>query len=380
MKDKIRVLHLIKTLDLGGAETNLANMVSAFDPGRFEIHVGYSAGGVIEERLRGSGLKLYKFARKPYRIKSAATIVIIARLMAYIIKNKIDIVHSHSFNACFWGGIAARLCGRKTVEHVHDWRYWDTRDFLRRKGGEENLSQYSFARFFKYISDMVIVLTKDSYEYILAKKLREKKDLRLIPNGIPIDQARFSETPSFSNGEKVVLTSSRVAPMKNIGLIVRIAPLVLKEVPNARFLIAGTGPEARSLNGMAAAMGIGESVRFMGFQPDINGLLSKTRVFLLPSLLELHSIAILEAMSNKVPVVTSVGVGGNGDFIRDWDNGVLLDPFSDDGWAEAVIRLLKNEDLRKQIGLEGYKTCCANFNIKDTVSRIQAAYEEITQR
>jgi glycosyltransferase involved in cell wall biosynthesis len=98
---------------------------------------------------------------------------------------------------------------------------------------------------------------------------------------------------------------------------------------------------------------------------------------LLPSFLELHSIAMLEAMSMRIPVVTSADVGCHDDFITSWRNGVLLDPFSDQGWADAIVRLLQNDELRKQIGQRGYDAVMEHCNIRDVARRFEALYDEV---
>ena len=102
-------------------------------------------------------------------------------------------------------------------------------------------------------------------------------------------------------------------------------------------------------------------------------------MFLLPSFLELHSIAILEAMSMKVPVVISQDVGCNSEFIDQWTNGVLLDPFKDEGWAQALIKLLEDSQLRRKIGDNGYQTCLRKFNIQDAAVRFEKLYKDLSK-
>src|SRR5437870_1870925 len=131
---KIRVLHIIKTLNLGGAETNLFNLVNAMDPGKFEAHVAYSFGGEIETRFKRAGVRLFKYAEGSHRVRSLASLAIILRLMRYILANDIDMVHTHIFNAHVWGLIAAKLTGRRVIEHVHDFRYLPESEFQRRRG------------------------------------------------------------------------------------------------------------------------------------------------------------------------------------------------------------------------------------------------------
>jgi glycosyltransferase involved in cell wall biosynthesis len=81
----------------------------------------------------------------------------------------------------------------------------------------------------------------------------------------------------------------------------------------------------------------------------------------------------------KVPIVVSKDVGCNSEFIRDWENGVLLDPFSNVGWAEAIIKLLKDNKLCATIGSNGYLTCRDKFDIKQTARAFEELYGQLAR-
>lgn len=377
----VRVLHLIKTLNLGGAETNLANLVRALDPARIECHVGYSLGGEIEDRFRDAGVRLFKYADRAHKVRSAATFGIVRRLAAYARANGIDVVHTHNFNSHAWGSFAAKLAGAKLVEHVHDFRYVDKAEYARRRGDN---GQYGFARLFAGWPDAVVVLTEQNREHLVARGLARPERVRRIPNGVPlaearpaVDRAALRRELGIPEGAPVVMTAARVAPEKNVDLVLRIAARVTMRVPETVFLVAGDGPLLETLRAEARAMGLGGRVVWAGFRPDTRELLSLADVFLLPSFLELHSIAALEAMAAGVPPVLSAEVGCHGEFVKSGSNGVLLDPFRDAGWAEAVTRLLTDAPLRERLGAEARRTCRELFEIGSVARRFEALYGEL---
>jgi glycosyltransferase involved in cell wall biosynthesis len=383
---KIRILHIIKTLNLGGAEANLINLAQAIDSNQFEIHVGYSSRGELEGRFRESGIKLFKFSQGDHKIKSLASLAIILRLVKYILKNKIQIVQTHSFNAHVWALIAAKLTGVKIIEHVHDFRYLEPVEFKRRRG---TATQYKYIKYFKNMSDIVIVLTKQNYDFLLNNRFYDKNQVRRIQNGMFIpDKAEFNIEARISLKRKlnigdddlVIMTSCRIAAEKNIDLVFRIALKIKNKYERAVFVIAGDGPLLGEFKERIKTEGMENTIRMVGFYDKTNDLLGISDLFLLPSFLELHSIAVLEAMKAKVPLVISKDVGCNNEFITNWQNGVLLDPFVDEGWAEAIIRLLKDSELRKKIGENGYKYCTENFNIKDVAGKIENIYRELTNK
>ena len=384
MHSKTKVLHIIKSLNLGGAESNLFNLVQATNKNNFELHVAYSQGGEIEDRFLKSDINLFKFTPNDHKIKSLASIPIIIRLAAYIKNNKIDIVHTHIFNGQIWGGIAARISGAKVVEHVHDFRYLDTADFQRRRG---TTTQYKYAKYFQWLTDSAVVLTQQNADFLLDHGFQDKQKIHQIRNGIPLMNVSLSSDRheklksgfDIPHDALVISTLSRMSPEKNIDLILRIAPAVKSQVPSAVFVIAGNGPLLEEFK-----THINESqldyIKFIGYYDDVRELLSISDLFLLPSFLELHSIALLEAMSMGVPLITSEDVGCNNKFISHGIDGFLLDPFKDEGWADTIIEISKDSLLRQEVGQAAKKTCESKYDIAITAAKFEQLYEHILNR
>ena len=386
----LRVLHIIKTLGLGGAETNLLNLVQAFAPQRIETHVAYSYGGEIEPRFRAAGVRLFKYAEQSHRIKSAQSILIVLRLAAYIRRARIDIVQTHNFNGHVWGLLAAKLAGARLVEHVHDFRYVPAADLARRHG---LLDQYRYVRWFKRRSDRVVVLTKQNAAYVVDHAIADASQVAEIQNGIAVDDAHDAHDPHDATMQRaasrarhdiaadafVVLTSARMDPSKNIDLILDIAAAVAAVVPTVQFLIAGSGTHLDTYRQRCTALGLDRHVRFLGFQQDVDALLALCDVFLLPSFLELHSIAILEALRRRVPVVVSRDVGCNDAFIDDGVNGYLCDPFSREPWIAALTALGRDPALREAVGQRGFATCRALFDLPPTARRFEKLYTDLME-
>lgn len=379
---KIKVLHIIKTLNLGGAEANLLNLLQATDQDKFEIHVGYSFGGELEKVFVATGERTFKYAKSNHRVTSVASVAIIARIWWYLLVNKIDIVHTHNFSGHIWGAIAAKLAGKKIIEHVHDFRYFDAQDFARCRGVN---NQFKFIRLFKNFSDRVIVLTKQNVDFLLQHKYYSAGKVVELQNGIPmipyvvnaVARTRITARLGIRSDAQIVLTPVRIAPEKNVDLILRIAASIKKAHPRVMFVIAGDGPLHKEYQDYIQTKYAATYIQFIGFYADIRQLLAVSDILLLPSFLELHSIAILEAMSMNVPVVVSQDVGCNSEFIQDGQNGLLCDPFTDSGWADALGRLLSDNQYRQSVGQAGYQTCVEKFDIKKTVKNIEEIYEEI---
>jgi glycosyltransferase involved in cell wall biosynthesis len=345
---------------------------------RIETHVAYSSGGELEPIFVRAGVRLFQFARGDHKIKSPATLSIAWRLAAYIRRHKIDIVHTHNFNGNIWGILAAKLAGARIVEHVHDFRYCEEEEYRRRRG---TTAQFRYAKYFSKWPDRIVVLTRDNVEYLLKHRLCRPERIREMQNGIPLDPPDVSGQSRAALGlpeqGTLIFTPARMSEEKNIDLILEIAPDVIARRPEAQFVIAGDGPLLESLKKRSREKGLERNVHFIGFQADVERLLLFSDIFLLPSFLELHSIALLEALKAAVPVVISEKVGCHDEFITDGKNGFLADPFSKAKWADILVSLLADEALRKRVGASGRELCEKQFDIRNVAKKFEALYEEM---
>ncbi len=373
-----KILHVIKTLNLGGAETNLLNLLRESKDSE-DYYLAYSYGGKFEEEFRNLGISFYKYAGCEHKVKSFASLAIILKLALFIRRNKIQIVHTHNYNSHVWGALAGKLAGAKVVEHVHDFRY-EKADYLKERG--LNPKQFKTAVFFSRFSDRILVLTKNNQRYLIENGVPAEK-IVLIPNGVPLGfdlnggRPGLLDSLSIPSGKKILLSAARISVEKNIGFLLDIASQLKRE--DILFLIAGDGSLKKELEERTIKEGLEEKVKFIGFYPDVKRLLGVSTLFLQPTLLELHSITMLEAMSMGVPALVSKGVGCNDDFIENGKNGFLLDPCDAKAWAKIVGTLLDDEKLSAKVAGEGQRLIENQYDIEKTVKAIEGIYRELVR-
>ena len=377
---QVKVLHVIKTLGLGGAESNLLNLACAFDTSKVETHVAYSGGGEIEAQFQTAGVPLYKYAEGEHRVKSLATMAIVYRLARYIQRNGIDIVQTHNFNAHVWGLLATCLTGVALIEHVHDQRYTPREELLRCHGA---LEQFKFAKYFRHLPDRVVVLTRKTAEAVVGQRIANPERVVELRNGIPLhdgpvlDRQAIRLELDIPDEAVVILTCARIEPAKNIQLILSVAGEVCRQATDAVFLVAGSGTHLETYRRECECAGLTSVVRFVGYRSDISTLMAGSDIFLLPSFLELHSVAVLEALRIGLPVVISTNVGCNDEYIKTGWNGYLCDPFNHRPWIETLSRLANDVELRKLVGENGRKTCYGEFDIRTTAAAFEEIYMEL---
>ncbi|NBR47842.1 glycosyltransferase family 1 protein [bacterium] len=377
---QVKVLHVIKTLGLGGAESNLLNLACAFDTSKVETHVAYSGGGEIEAQFQTADVLLYKYAEGEHRVKSLATMAIVYRLAKYIQRNGINIVHTHNFNAHVWGSLATCLTGVALVEHVHDQRYTPREELLRCHGA---LEQFKFAKYFRHLSDRVVVLTRKTADAVVRRRITTPERVVELRNGIPLidgpvlDRHAIRQELDIPDEALVILTCARIEPAKNIQLILSIASEVRREASGVVFLVAGSGTHLETYRRECEHLGLTSVVRFIGYRSDITTLMAGADIFLLPSFLELHSVAVLEALRMGLPVVISTNVGCNDEYIKTGWNGYLCDPFNQRPWIDTLVQLANDAELRKWVGMNGRRTCYREFDIRATAAAFEELYMEL---
>jgi glycosyltransferase involved in cell wall biosynthesis len=159
---------------------------------------------------------------------------------------------------------------------------------------------------------------------------------------------------------------------KDIATLLRAMALVVRQQPEFRLVIAGSGPMGADLARLANELNLGDSVRLLGEVRDVPGLLAKARFFVLSSLTEGISLTLLEAMSCGLPVVAT-RVGGNPEVVVDGETGILVPPSDADAMAHAMLALHKDQDRGRAMGLAGRQRVARHFEI----GRMVAAYEAL---
>ena len=184
-------------------------------------------------------------------------------------------------------------------------------------------------------------------------------------------------------GRRVILAVGRLVKRKGHETVLRAMPAILAAVPDALYAIVGTGSEKPELARSVAELGIEKHVRFMGKIPDddLAAVYAAADVFVLTGSnnvrlgIEGFGIVFLDAGCCEIPVVGG-RTGGIIDAIEDGETGLLVDPDSAEETAAAVIRLLQDPDLAKQMGQAARRRVLRDFTWRRVAERtLEAIYE-----
>jgi glycosyltransferase involved in cell wall biosynthesis len=198
------------------------------------------------------------------------------------------------------------------------------------------------------------------------------------PDGEQVLRARRSEQRPY-----VVLFVGRLEPRKGIEYVLKTIPQVLEQVPDTCFVIVGqdspTAPGGRLWQEhfrQTCAIHHQQAVSFAGFVPgeELRRFYQHCDVFIAPSLYESFGLIHLEAMSWGAPVV-AFRTAATPEVVIGGETGILIEPGNVEGLAQAIVRLLSDFELRREMGRQAL-TWAAQFSIEHTVAETVAVYRE----
>lgn len=368
---------------LAGAERCLLELVSRLDPRRFESLVIVPYEGPLSAKLRERGIRTRVVELGVIRARTELnsprflwrvlqTIWAILQLVFLINQEGVDIVHTNTA-AAVAGGVAAYLTRRKHVWHV--------REIVQSK-----LLWSILSHLILLCGTRIVCISSAVKDHFGNLSYKHVKKFCVIHDGIDIEVfAAYANTSRNRKTIKRVGTISRINRTKGHDVFIKAASIVAKQFPQVEFYIVGSClkeylPIKRELQNLAVQLGVGNKVIFTGCldYPEVARVLSTFDVFVLPSSVpEGLGIVLLEAMAERKPVIATAH-GGPLDII-DSRVGLLVAPGNPNEMAEAILLLLRNEQLARAMGEAGFERVRTQFTIDCHVAMIQDLYLSLFQ-
>ena len=208
------------------------------------------------------------------------------------------------------------------------------------------------------LADLVVANAEAVRDLCIREEGVKPENCVLVRNGIDLAQfdgaaAKGLQAPlPLPAGAVAVAVIGNLWPVKGHRTLVEAVSRLPAELRQVRFLCAGEGPEREALTARIAQLGLAEQVLLLGHRLDVPALLSRAQAACLCSSAEGLSNALMEAMAARLPVVAT-RVGGNMELVREGDNGLLVAPGDARGLADALMRLLRQPDQARAMGLRG---------------------------
>jgi glycosyltransferase involved in cell wall biosynthesis len=370
-------MTLVDHLSLdGGAERLAVRIATSLNPERFDstLCVGRwprpegkrssSAGEALKE-LEDAGVGFVPL-RRQRKIEPAPWM----RLARVLRRERIDVLHTHQFSANLWGTTTGKLAGVPVVlAHEHTWSYEGNplRRFLDRE-----LVSRAADRF-------VAVSREDQRRMIEVERVNPARTL-FIPIGITSSSRPTAHDVRRELGiaieAPVIGMVGNLRRQKAHHVLIRATAQLLSQWPDIQVLLVGGGPERAGLERLVGALGLENTVRFLGHRADVPDVLSAMNVAVCCSDFEGSPLAILEYMEAALPVV-STAVGGIPDLIEQNVHGLLVPARDPDALARAVAELLSDPQRARTMGARGRERRRAQFNLETMIHRLEDLYGEL---
>jgi len=242
-------------------------------------------------------------------------------------------------------------------------------------------NDYGFrVKFFKKIqfyvakqADKIIVPSHYFKTVILNWGIIDKK-ITVIYNGIKLSEPSEVQPPKIR--EKVILSVGRLVPWKGFKVLIEVMPEILKEIPDVKLVIVGSGPQKEELENKITELSLREAVTLTGqlSREEVLDNMRKASVFVLNTQYEGFAHLLLEAANNKVPVVTT-NIGGNPELIKNNQEGVLVKPDDKEAIRNGILKIFREELFRQSIVQNAYEKS-KQFSIENTLDNLEKLLKE----
>ncbi len=334
--------------------------------------------------IRGLEVKRSKFLERS--INPIKDFLALIEIYAFIKKNKIEIVHTYSSKAGILGRCAARLAkvnpcavcseGVKVILHtVHGWSF---------NNCQLGLWQWFFIWLEKLMAkftDKLIVVSNYDKQKGLNNHIGTEEQYSLIHYGIEyaefcVEYQGVREELGINSSDLVVGMVSCFKPQKSPEDFIRLANLVNQILPNVKFLLIGDGILRKKIERLIYKFNLQKQVIHTGWRRDISRMLSAVDVFVLTSLWEGLPICVLEAMVKAIPVIAT-HTGGINEIICEGKTGFLVPCRDMQEMSKKLIILLKDKNLRRQIGINAKNSLGSSFSLENMTKDTQGLYEDL---
>jgi glycosyltransferase involved in cell wall biosynthesis len=380
---KRTVLHVIDALNIGGAQELVTLLADKTPKSIYQTIVcAIQPDRTMQSRIESTGAVLYCLDRKRPSILSPCSFISyfyqnIRDIVSICRKHRVDVVHCHLSDAEFVGILAGWLQG---VDRIITTVHYPALLPERKPGDIRNHLRILATRILYRLVDAVIAVSNDTSDQLKSLFHVSPDKIHVIINGIDVKAFHATQPADgtylsvrASPGQRIVTSVGRLMPPKGHGYLIEAIPCLLESFPNLKLLLAGDGDLRESLKHLSQRLNVDQHISFLGSRNDIAEILAITDVFVLPSVSEGTSMALLEAMSAAKPIVAT-DIPGNRAILKDKHNCLLVPPGDAEKLAEAIAWLLDHSDMAAGYGKQAYQDVNQSYNIDQTVSRLMALW------
>jgi len=391
-KHRLKVMHIILNLRHDGAQEAVRTLSEHLAKDECEPIVCSFVDGPLRHDLEEFGIKVevlgslrrYSIVALPWFI--IEMLQIRRKLVQLVRKYEIDIVQTHLLEALNFLALTLRydtalrvvLWTIQNVEFLPNEKHWLLRP---KRFGHRLLYRLTAGKVDGFIA------VSDQVRESLIREIGSVQDkIFTICNAVdvrrferPGDQAALCDQLGIETQARLVATVGRLTKQKGHCHLIDAAATVVSSYPDTHFLFIGVGELKDVLMAQARRAGLSENIHFLGKRQDVPDLLAAVDLFVLPSLWEGLSLALLEAMAAGKPIVATA-VSGTTQAMIHGETGLVVPPRDSAALAEAIIQLLSDPAQAQVMGRAAKQHVTANFGAQKQAEEHLALYRRLLSK
>lgn len=362
MSEKIKVLFVITQSEMGGAQRFLNTLIPSLNEEKFEPMLAAGSDGNWEgfDKIDVPKIRLKHAKRNINPIKD---LFVIFELWKVIKKYKPDVLFLNSSKTSVWGPLAALISNPrpKIIYRIGGWSFNDPRSVISKK------FWIFLEKMFASLKDYIIVNNQHDFDQANELRIKPKREIRLIHNGIDVDEIKFldkdraREELGLDQDEYIIGTIANFYKPKGLPYLIK----AMGDIENKKLVIVGDGRERENLENIIKENDLKDKVVLLGKKKNASRYLKAFDVFVLPSTKEGFPWVILEAMAAKVPVLATK-VGAVPEILIHKENGLIIKPKEPRQIVEAL-----NEIDNLYLIDNAYRTVSEKFTLTKMVFEIE---------
>lgn len=367
----INILHAIDTTGPGGAETVFIELLSQLDKSKYKATMVIRGRGWVYDELQRRGFNPYIVqAKGSFNFKYLYNLIKIVR------KERIDLIQSHLLGSNVYCCLAGWITQTPVIATFHGLVDLENERFLHLKINTIN-----------HIADDIVPVSEQIKNILLDHKSINSEKVKVIYNGIYKEnfQSRKSNVIrkelDFSKNDIIIGSIGNVRPPKAYDNLIRAADLVVKKMPNVKFIIVGENKNILydKLLKLRNKLKLESNVFFLGFRSNIAEILNSIDLYLLSSTSEGCSISTIEAMACGVPMVVT-RCGGLEEMVNDQHDALIVNINAPAEIADAILRLVQDKSLCKQLTDNALNTVNSRFTTDAMLDAYKLLYSHALDR
>jgi len=352
---------------MGGAERNLCLLANGLRERGHKVIISCLKAGELAEKMAHDGFRVEDL--RVTRIYDFGGIRALFRLVKFVRGEEVSAIISYHESSDYLGLLVAALARVPIISSRRD------------MGFSLKPRHIWLYRLINGFFDLIVAVSSAAKEQIVKTQGAKPSDFVVVHNGVNLsangdEPLEVKRTIELEDSCVNVCCLANVRPIKGQKQLVEVAALVANEFPSVRFFMVGNHDIEKQyyadLQNRLTELGLEKVFKFTGELPpsQVEPLLASMDISVLPSLSEGMSNALLESMAAEKPVVATA-VGGNPEVVQHGKTGYLVPPSDPESMAAALLKLLTEPDLRREMGVNGRARVESEFSVAGMVRRYE---------